>query len=58
MYIIAGFSGKSCGSYGFDGLLKIWNYKTYALIKSISFETKVMSLKFTENSKLLYVGIH
>ncbi|KAM3133137.1 WD repeat-containing protein 33 [Paramecium bursaria] len=57
-YIIAGFSGVSLGSLGFDGLLKIWNYKSYALVKSIQFKTSVTSLKFTDNSELLYVGIH
>ncbi|KAM3133139.1 WD repeat-containing protein 33 [Paramecium bursaria] len=43
---------------GSDGLLKIWNYKNYVLMKSISFKTHVTSLKFNQDSKLLYVGTH
>ena len=47
-YIVAG---------GADSILKIWNYRTYNLIKSLKFDDSVLSCKFTDDSKLLYVGI-
>ena len=43
---------------GSDKLLKIWNYKTNNLIKSLKFENDVRICRFTDDSLLLYVGIN
>ncbi|KAM3128862.1 hypothetical protein pb186bvf_018997 [Paramecium bursaria] len=43
-------------SGGSDNYLKIWDYQTYSRINSIKFNSKVFSLKFTDDSKILYVA--
>ncbi|KAM3136084.1 hypothetical protein pb186bvf_011889 [Paramecium bursaria] len=45
-------------SGGDDKLLKIWKYNTCALMKTIRFDNCVQISKFTDDSQLLYVGIH
>ncbi|KAM3135654.1 hypothetical protein pb186bvf_012325 [Paramecium bursaria] len=43
-------------SGGSDDYLRIWKYQTNNLIKKIKLDTTVYSLKFTDDSKILYVG--
>ena len=43
---------------GRDRLLKIWKYKTNVLRLSIKFNSMIECCRFTEDSKLLYVGTY
>ena len=43
-------------SGGADDLLKIWDYKTCQLIKSIRLNSSVSTCKFTEDSTLIYAS--
>ena len=41
---------------GYEEKLKIWNYSDNTLIKSIQLDKWISYIKFTDDSKLLYVG--
>ena len=43
-------------SGGTEQKLKIWNYSDNTLIKSIQLDSWICYIKFTDDSKLLYVG--
>ena len=42
---------------GQDCILKIWNYRTYDLIKSMYFDELICCCNFTEDSQLFYCVI-
>ena len=41
---------------GTDKKIKIWNYNDNKLIKTIQLNDWILSIKFTDDSKMLYVG--